>query len=92
MLFCGPVTRRIKAAPAVALRTVFQVKLLLDIEVQRRQDLEKMQEERVELMEILNSLKREQDQARPRCHHCANRNAAASPSAGAGGGGKVTTL
>ena len=67
--------------------------MLLDIEMQRRQDLEKMHEERVELMEVLNTIKREQEQGRPRCQHCANRNAAASPSAGAGGsGGKVTTL
>ena len=59
-----------------------------------------MSEERVELMEILNGIKREQEQARPRCHHCANRTAPSPSSSsgggagagGGGGGGKVTTL
>ncbi|KAK7113915.1 RING finger protein 151-like [Littorina saxatilis] len=68
-----------------------KIKLLLDIELQRRQDLERMQTERVEMMEVLNNLKREQDQNKNRCQHCAARRSA-SPAPVGGGSGKVTTI
>ena len=76
----------------------FQVKLLMDMEQQRRQDLDKMQEERVQLLELLNNIQQDQDQTRPMCHHCTGRGPPPPPppSAGAGGGlgggGRVTTL
>ncbi|KAL8610326.1 hypothetical protein ACOMHN_041140 [Nucella lapillus] len=68
------------------------VKLLMEREQQRRQDLDRMQEERLELLELLNTIQRDQEHSRPRCHHCSPRGPPPPPSAGTGGKGKVTTL
>nr|KAG5709020.1 hypothetical protein BaRGS_004659 [Batillaria attramentaria] len=65
-----------------------KVKLLMDMEQQRRQDVDRMQEERLELLDLLRNIQQEQEAAPQRCHHCATR-ARASPSPG---GGRVTTL
>lgn len=70
-----------------------KVKLLVDMEQQRRHDLDRMQEERLELLDLLRNIQHEQETqdlaGRQRCHHCAIRNRASpTPS----GSGKVTTL
>ena len=49
-----------------------KVKLLMDLELQRRQDLERMQIERTELLEVLDRIEKEQEASmkQPKCRHC----------------------
>ncbi|XP_041376154.1 RING finger protein 151-like [Gigantopelta aegis] len=49
-----------------------KVKLLMDLELQRRQDLERMQIERTELLGVLERIEKEQEASnrQPKCRHC----------------------
>lgn len=64
-----------------------KVKLLLELELKRRQDLEKMHTERRELLEVLRDIQAQHEDSQQTttpntCRHCSNGNK----------GGKVTTL
>jgi hypothetical protein len=69
-----------------------QIKLLLDMEVQRRQEFDKMHTERQQLLEVLNNIQREQQLQTRVCTHCNARNTPSPAGSTSSVGGKVTTL